>query len=227
MKSKKLIMIIIYIVIGVFIVLPSTSKAVVQANGGTPATKKINDWLLQIRQMQATGGALGLTDTINEDLTSSNKNLDIHMEKNTEYGAMAILSASAYGKQDKINDGETTTGNSTGIKININREWVSAGCEIMSGDVSRFRNSSGRYKNIYSKGTVGGRVGDAIMTLGTWHGPTDCKWYGGDSEIYSALIRSREGSLFSYYAQNGTGIDSANYNRLNNSRAVVVVGSGV
>ena len=222
MKSKKLIMIIIYIVIGVFIVLPSTSKAVVQANGGTPATKKINDWLLQIRQMQATGGALGLTDTINEDLTSSNKNLDIHMEKNTEYGAMAILSASAYGKQEKINDGETTTGNATGVKIRIQREWVSAGYkELGDTSVPRFGKASGRYKNIYT--TVGGKKGDAI-DIGTWHGGSDIAWIR-DSKV-DGLARSFKGSLFSYH---GSYINDWNLNSddLCYCRAVVVVGSGV
>ena len=197
MKSKKLIMIIIYIVIGVFIVLPSTSKAVVQANGGTPATKKINDWLLQIRQMQATGGALGLTDTINSDLTSGNKNLDIHMEKNTEYGAMAILSASSYGKQDKINNGETTTGNATGIKININKEWVSAGHSNLVAET--FQKALGRYKNIYTTGTTVGKVGDALFETKGWHGGSTAGWLGGNTV---AGVRAHSGSIFSYNNHN-------------------------
>ena len=49
------------------------------------------------------------------------------MEKNTEYGAMAILSASSYGNQSKIESGGTTTGNKSGVYINLNKEWVSAG----------------------------------------------------------------------------------------------------
>ena len=56
-------------------------------------------------------------------LTSNNPNLDIHMEKNTEYGAMAILSASAYGNQNVIGDGETTTGNKSGVYMKLNKEW--------------------------------------------------------------------------------------------------------
>ena len=118
------------------LIIPNKANAVLQSNGGTPATRNLNDWLLQIRQMQEIGGTLGRTDTINTtNLTSGATDLDIHMEKNTEYGAMAILSASAYGNPNKINDGETTTGNSTGIVININSEWVSAGTEFTNSSI--------------------------------------------------------------------------------------------
>ena len=59
MKSKRLIKIIMCMVIGIILLLPTNSKAVLQATGGEPAKKNINDWMLQTRQMQATGGALG------------------------------------------------------------------------------------------------------------------------------------------------------------------------
>ena len=151
------------------LIIPNKANAVLQSNGGTPATRNLNDWLLQIRQMQEIGGTLGRTDTINTtNLTSGATDLDIHMEKNTEYGAMAILSASAYGNPNKINDGETTTGNSTGIVININSEWVSA------------------------------KAGDAINETSEWHnavngGPWDLGNYG------CGLLRAYSGSIFSYH----------------------------
>ena len=104
MKLKKKILIGIFAVSMVCIILqPNTANAALQSNGGTPATKDINGWMLQVRQMQELGGTLGRTDTIdNTNLMSNATDLDIHMEKNTEYGAMAILSASAYGNPNKI-----------------------------------------------------------------------------------------------------------------------------
>lgn len=146
-----------------------TSKAALQANGNTSKPDTIENWLLNIRKMEETGGTLGLTDTINTtDLTSSastSNNLDIHMEKNTEYGAMAILSASAYGNQNKINSGETTTGNKSGVYINLNKEWVSAGS--LTG-YAQFENANVKYKNAYTTKYVA-KVGDAISETAGWH----------------------------------------------------------
>lgn len=159
MRNKERIIIIVFItIIGMVLFIPTKSQAVLQANGGTPAAKNLNTWLLEVRQMQQTGGALGLTDEIDGNLKTTNKNLDIHMQKNTEFGAMAILSASDYGKPEKVGNGETTTGNSTGIKVNINREWVSAGCTQLSSNVPRFGTAAGRYKDIYTTSYVEKKV---------------------------------------------------------------------
>lgn len=128
MKLKKKILMSIFAFFMVCAILqPNKSNAALQSNGGTPATKLVDSWALQVRQMQELGGTLGRTDTINTiGLTSNATDLDIHMEKNTEYGAMVILSASAYGNPNKIEDGGTTTGNSTGIIMNLNTERVAA-----------------------------------------------------------------------------------------------------
>ena len=104
------------------------SKAVLQSNGNDGATYNLSDWMLNVRKMEELGGAMGLSETLNSNLTSSSdsNNIDVHMEKNTEYGALAILSASSYGNPNKINDGETTTGNATGVVMKLNNEWVAA-----------------------------------------------------------------------------------------------------
>ena len=115
---------IIVLVVAMLLLGANSSHAVLQANGGTMVQKNIYNWLIEIRQMESLGGTLGLTETINTTTllpTSESNNLDIHMEKNTEYGAIAILSASSYGNPNKINDGQTSTGNKTGIVFNGNR----------------------------------------------------------------------------------------------------------
>ena len=98
-KTKIFILGSLILLIIMVVSIPTKVEAVLQSNGDTAATKTLDEWILQIRQMQASGGCLGLTDTINSTgLLSNNTNLDIHMEKNTEYGAMILLSASDYRK---------------------------------------------------------------------------------------------------------------------------------
>lgn len=206
------------------LIIPNKANAALQSNGGTPATRNLNDWLLQIRQMQEIGGTLGRTDTINTtNLTSGATDLDIHMEKNTEYGAMAILSASAYGNPNKINDGETTTGNSTGIVININNEWVSAGSTDTGSSI--LQNALDRYKNIYETYQYLAKSGDAIEETSGWHNAIN----GGDwlmGRYGCGLVRAYSGSIFSYH-NNGSYSTIPNTPTLHYSRACIVVGTGL
>lgn len=193
--------------------LPSHTKAAaLQANGGEPAKKTAGNFLVAIRQMQEAGGALGLTDSINYDadnvknsnLISNNTNLDIHMQKNTEYGAMVILSASSYGNPDKIEDKGTTTGNKTGVVMKINNERVSAA--LSNTTVENVLNASKRYWNTYQS-DYKEKYGDAIGGInGTnhivnWHGSTstnwlvNAQWHAGPDQ--SVLLRAVSGSIFS------------------------------
>ena len=83
--------------------------------------------------------------------TSEANNLDIHMQKTTEYGAMAILSVSSYGNPNKITSGETTTGNSTGVVMPLKYEWT------QGGDTTWY---DSRYRNYYDRDTRASRVLD-------------------------------------------------------------------
>ncbi len=199
MNKKVKITIILEVMIAILMLIPITSNAALQANGKSTKTDTLPNWLLNIRKMEAGGGTLGLTDTINEtDLTSSadiSNNLDIHMELNTEYGAMAILSASAYGKQDKIADGQTTTGNKSGVYMNLNGEWVSAGVITYC---SQYVNANAKYKNQYNL-TYTAKVGDAITETSGWHQSTASAWLVCNEA--SGLLRAYSGSIFSYWGQ--------------------------
>ena len=224
--KEKILVSLIGISTVLLIINPVKSKAALQANGNPGKADTINNWLINIRKMEATGGTLGLTGGVNANLTSSAvNNLDIHMQKNTEYGAMAILSASAYGNQKKIADGQTTTGNKSGIYIKLNKEWVAAGCNELGSNVANFKNAVGKYKNIYTI-SYAAKVGDAITETNGWHGSGASQWLTNNNN--SGLLRSYAGSLFSYYGNNnntqGTG---ANYTLVYSSRAVIVVGSGL
>ncbi len=242
MKKKKMLLLILMMTIGIIMGKENSSQAALQSNGGSPATKDVNGWITGIRQMQTTGGTLGLTDTINgTNLTSDNKNLDIHMQKNTEYGAMVILSASSYGNPNQIADGQTTTGNETGVKMKINKEWVAAG--MSNTAAASMKNAVGRYKNQYTAPNYTEKIGDAVATIGGWHATNPTTVWISSKDKYdevlvrSCLLRAYNGSIFSYY---GYGYDDtdwlydyaakrrdADYRKTWSSRAVVVVGSGI
>lgn len=212
MKIKNKVLLLICLVAVMLIHGQTVSNAALQANGKSTKTDTIENWVLNIRKMEATGGTLGLQDTINTtNLTSTaseSNNLDIHMELNTEYGAMAILSASSYGNPNKIANGGTTTGNKTGVYINLNSEWVSAGIENMQS--SQLKNANAKYRNIYAQNYVAKR-GDAIGETAGWHGGTK-KWNIG--KVLS-VIRSVD-SIFSY--------DTSYVSQKCVTRAVIVVG---
>lgn len=231
MKTKAKLIGCIILLSVIMMYIPTKSKAALQANGESVKKDTINNWLLNVREMETSGGTLGLTDSINQtNLTSSaetSNNLDIHMEKNTEYGAMAILSASSYGKPDKVNDGETTTGNKSGIYININKEWVAAGSLTV---ISRYVNANSRYKNYYT-GSYVAKQGDAIAETVGWHGSGASTWISGPHKNErSGLLRACSGSIFSYY---GRGYEwtyenhDADYVYSWATRAVVVIGEGI
>ena len=166
---------IIVLVVAMLLLGANSSHAVLQANGGTKAKYSFAEFILKIRQMESLGGTLWVTETINTTTllpTSESNNLDIHMEKNTEYGAAVILSASSYGKPSKIADGETTTGNETGIVINFrnpsnNRnsyEWT-ASTFWQKGVIG---SKKSKYRDYYMKGTA--KIGDATFETNGWHG---------------------------------------------------------
>ena len=111
------------------------------------------------------------------------------------------------------------------------------------------RNALGRYKNQYTAPTYTEKVGDAVASVGGWHGSSGNKWIiscEGYGDTYTnnptylgraCLIRSYSGSIFSYYGYGTSLLNAANdgpesreaahHTKGYASRAVVVVGSGV
>ena len=106
------------------------------------------------------------------------------MEKNTEYGAIAILSASSYGNPNVIGKGGTSTGNKTGIVFTHSDSW--SGLEVVAayaeGDTNK-KTISQKYYNSYkynsSTSSANPKIGDATIETANWHG----------SKYDSALIK--------------------------------------
>ncbi len=235
LRRKGLFVIIVVFIIA--ILSSGESKAVLQANGNEGATYNVTNWMINIRKMEELGGAMGLTESINEDLTTNGEsnNIDVHMQKNTEYGALAILSASSYGNPNKIEDGDTTTGNATGVVMKLNSEWVAGGT---IKNAPNYANAKLRYKNIQEQNYIQ-QKGDAVQETKGWHGAI-YSWGIRDLNVRyendTGIVRSSEKSIFSVYSladyRGGswgsitlTGISywpTEHY-----SRAVIVSGEGV
>lgn len=222
MKSKKYLMIIV-LVVAILLLGANSSHAVLQSNGTKNTTfYDWPDWMLRIRQMESLGGTLGLTETINTTTllpTSESNNLDIHMEKNTEYGAIAILSASSYGNPNKINDGQTTTGNKTGIVMDVTNNYGLYTASVGDGKLYA-REINTKYYNDYKNGKF--KIGDAVRETNGWHGSV-----GGNNMLYSnyCYVRACRDAL-SIFSVNDTIINSGSTGYYT-ARAIMICGEGI
>lgn len=147
-----------------------------------------------IRTMETNRAGMGLKETRNASTqlsTSKSNNIDVHLEKNTEYGAIVILGASNYGKQGanitdrRMDKGETTgngvqastTGNKSGIYElgYTDMDTSKYGNELVAGTSNTSTElvawgvdtTASRYVNRYENDTIW-KIGDA-MNIGTWH----------------------------------------------------------
>ena len=218
MKKKLLVAIgIITTILLLTILQGKVNAATLQSNPNThyKTTSGAGKWITNIRQMEATGGAMGLSETVNTDQTfkEESNNIDVHMMRNTEYGAIAILSVSGYGNSKTIPNStiKSTTGNETGVYYttgNNNYELVAAG---YSGQV--FTKINSRYYDAYGSN----KIGDAL----------DLKWQGATnntglnpSSLYVFLGRNNGGRYFGYSSWRAD-ISNPAY-----SRGVAVCGTG-
>ena len=199
-----------------------------EVNGALQANRNTHDktmyksslnWIANIRKMETVGEAMGLNETLNEDLTASSgsNNIDVHMIRSTEYGAISILSASGYGNPKNDNVITSTTGNNTGIIC------ATKSFEVVAGGIKGqiFIGTNERYYDTYTNNQESARVGDAlgnatIKNLGCsgWHQAKYANWPGHNS--YFARYMKFD---YHYYGNN------TNTNIL--SRGVVVCGTGI
>ena len=196
-------------------------KAALQANPNTQYKKTATpeNWMKGFRQMETAGGAMGLNETLKDGLISESSNgIDVHMMRTTEYGAIAILSASGYGNPSNAKAITSTTGNETGIILNTNNyEWTAGG---LQGSI--FSGVNSRYFDTYTGNQSSARAGDALGTSTTpnpgaagWHSASGSNW------VYSS---------YPYFKRGNGGIFSFNNNNASNSnygRGVVVCGAGL
>ena len=235
MKTRKIIALIMLSLVAVILLSSSVQANYQSVPTGTSKDAKATEWITGIRQMESSGKGMGLKETINTTTglaTTEANNIDVHLLKNTEYGAIVLLGASDYGKQGtditarRMDKGATsgtdvqasTTGNKYGIYEigyismitgnNTNYEWTAGGgTSFLSGIASR-------YINRYTTADSSARAGDATVETKNWHGSIFANWL---SDAYSGFIHGDRGAFsFVSYSESGSYY----------ARAGVVVGTG-
>ncbi|MBR6689496.1 MAG: hypothetical protein IKL68_05720 [Clostridia bacterium] len=222
--------------------------AALQSRPGVDAKRDatVENMFNYIRDMESEGGALGLsanfatnaTTKEYEETTSSN-NIDTHLCKNTEWGAIAMLSASNYGAGNgnvKNNYNSTTktygvtastTGNMTGV---FGMFSGAAGGEFVAGGVvsqltvwpcDGLKTVSLRYIDNYKTGTSSSDFsnyipGDATYETRTFSGNGGFFVTSGTSSLF---YRGNSYGIFNF----GTSYGGESYG----SRACVWVGNGI
>lgn len=213
--NKKKIMLVIVIIVINLVLLMGKSNASLRSNPNTNSLKDtLDNWMKNIRALEAEGEAMGLQEKINTDLTSSTEsnNIDVHMIKSTEYGTMAILSSSKYGNPEKLQDSaiKSTTGNKTGVYVPGDKyEWVAGGIKISNGPDKR-------YYDEYTKEQTSAKIGDALGTSTTenpgcsgWHSASYSNWCSGSSGSFvrgSGGLFSFNDYVYRYYNYYGRGV---------------------
>ena len=222
MKKTKLILATLTIMFVALLCSTVEAQAALQANSDTnyksENIKKPAEWMSGFRQMEEKGGGMGLSETLSGDLTSTSgsNSIDVHMMRATEYGAIAILSASGYGNPSNEQKLTTTTGNKTGIYFSgANYEFVAGGL-----DGSIFSGTNKKYYDTYTTKRSSARVGDALGETTNngcqgWRSTSYYYWVDNNSPYFS---RDNDG-LFSFINRS----DNISYW----SRGVAVVGTGL
>lgn len=238
-KTKwEKIMITATVVVGIVMIGGNSSKAALQANQTTHARKKAATgarWIEEIRKMETAGQTMGLTETLNGDLSpKTSNNIDVHMMRTTEYGAIAILSASGFGNSKKLSEVsiKSTTGNVTGVYMGDREEWT-AGTSRVSSSTTLGKNS--RYYDLYTTDNTSAKIGDALGSA-TSPNPGCAGWHGASKQNWTSLSeRSFSRGFNGIFSFDGGG---SNYNSSSSTyadwsknsycgRGVAVVKSGV
>ena len=203
MEKKKSKLLAVGITLAISVLMPfGNVKAALQANTNTHYKKSdiISYWMVNIRNMEKEGQAMGLSEELNTDYTSKSSNgIDVHMMKSTEYGAIAILSASGYGNAKKLQDSteKTTTGNKTGVYFSgANWEYVAGG-----GAGNPAANMNSRYYDKYGTAKVGDALGDKNVKnpgCAGWHSASKSDWAS------SYYFGRGYGGMFSFLSFEGT-----------------------
>ena len=190
--------------------------------------------------MEAENQVMGLNEKIDTTTglaTTDSNDIDVHMAKNTEYGAAVLFGASDYGKQGnsieerRMDKGATTTsgtdikatttGNVYGVyeigyyDMKISNTGLS---EWAAGGGSLFISTSivPRYINRYKSGSSNAdpKPGDATMETKYWHESALAGWISSRS---NGFCRGYEGAF--YFNEGYASLDRC-------SRSAIVSGFG-
>ena len=235
-KTKKKFIVALIMLLAIAVLPVGQAQASLQSNPNTQYKssdqKTPTDWIKQIREMETGQGSMGLNETLNGNLTASSEsnNIDVHMMRSTEYGAIAILSASGYGNPQTLQNSstKTTTGNKTGVYFSGNNyEFVAGGLSgsAYNGVDKRYydaygtnNSSSYDYDTNKSNAKVGDALGDGTTAnkgCAKWHSASNADWVGSSYPYF----KRGSGGLFSFDKYSATNTYWG--------RGVAVVGAGL
>lgn len=123
--KRKTFIALIIMIIAVSLIFCNKSYAAYQIRPNYAALRNtpVTTFWPEIRKMETSGGPLGLN--MDEKYIYSggdNNGLDIHMIKNSEWGAVAMLSMSGYGSANGTS--QYSTGNYTGVhNLGYDTNW--------------------------------------------------------------------------------------------------------
>ena len=130
MKRKFYVILFIFLVAILALTIKSEAAYQSRPNFSALVNTTSNDFFKNIRMMESADGPMGLSATFETSSTevketSSSNNIDVHMIKNSEWGAAVLLASSGYGAGSDDNAGTWTTGpnNYTGIYGMGNGNW--------------------------------------------------------------------------------------------------------
>lgn len=257
---RKILKVFIMLIILGILLSTFEVKAALQSTPTTNTQQKrdsAENWVSAIRQMEQRNQGMGLEETIGSDLssTSGSNSIDVHMMKPTEYGAVAILSASTYGRDEKTQAITSTNGNASGVYINQNEwEYTSGGPKKLGGPGADYGQGNYGFNYIndkYYENYGSTKKGDALLEFNGWHNSSLSEWwqifgnnhltgtysglisnysYGHDHCIGRCMIARGKNGLFSY-SFGGTLIPTFVYDSWSTAmayaRGVAVVGEGI
>ena len=173
----------------------------IQIKGGVESWRNINVSTIH-------NNCIGMNNSGNSyGLNTDDSKVDPHMMKNSEWGAVAYLAQSKYGKNSAVsindnsscytgggsgtsyrtNTAQSTTGNTTGIYDISGGAWEYVAGYYGSGssEGSSLVNAPSRYKDTYSSYTAptsGGHYGDAVWETSSSSSGSS-SWYGDYSNF--------------------------------------------
>ena len=215
-------------------------QSVSNGNGRGLVNTTSSQFFALIRQMESSTGPMGLNAEINSSTgaeTSQSNGIDVHMIKNTEWGAVTLLMDSDFGAKaagtgtSLAEDVRSTTGNATGVyEMYDGWEYVAGVYENMKSQTYRANLYNAihdganlkpsKYVNAYSNPTdvytdySGQKPGDATGETVRWKSASTAYFVTSGGPVF---LRGNSGAFI--FGESGGGGGSSV-----SSRATVVCG---
>lgn len=239
-KTIAIFLVAILLIFNLSINSHANVQSVSNGNGRGLIDTSSSKFFSLIRQMESSTGPMGLNAEINSSTgeeTSQSNGIDVHMIKNTEWGAVTLLMDSDFGAKaagagtSLAADVCSTTGNATGVyEMYSGWEYVAGVYDQMTSQSYRANLYNAindgdnlkpsKYVNAYSNPTnaasdySGQKPGDATGETARWKSASVADFVTSDYPVFG---RGSSGA-FGFYRSYGYGTSNGG------SRAAVVCG---